>query len=102
MKILITGAKGQLGQEFVKKLQEENKKFLALPRDKLDISNLKQVLQVFEEFKPDIVINCSAYNLVDRAEEEREIAYKTNAIGPKNLAFACQKYNAFLIHYSTD
>jgi len=102
MKILITGAKGQLGQEFVKKLQRENKKFLALPRDKLDISNLKQVLQVFEEYKPDVVINCSAYNLVDRAEEEREIAYKTNAIGPKNLAFACQKYNTFLIHYSTD
>jgi len=102
MKILITGAKGQLGQEFVKKLQRENKKFLALPRDKLDISNLKQVLQVFEEYKPDVVINCSAYNLVDRAEEEKEIAYKTNAIGPKNLAFACQEYNTFLIHYSTD
>jgi len=102
MKILITGAKGQLGQEFVKKLQRENKEFLALPRDKLDISNLKQVLQVFEEYKPDVVINCSAYNLVDRAEEEKEIAYKTNAIGPKNLAFACQKYNTFLIHYSTD
>ena len=102
MKILITGAKGQLGQEFVKKLQRENKKFLALPRDKLDISNLKQVLQVFEEYKPDVVINCSAYNLVDRAEEEREIAYKTNAIGPKNLAFASEKYKTFLIHYSTD
>ena len=102
MKILITGAKGQLGQEFVKRLEKEEKNFLALPRDKLDVSNLKQVLQVFEEYKPAVVINCSAYNLVDRAEEERETAYKTNAIGPRNLAFACEKYKAFLVHYSTD
>ncbi|MCD6490114.1 MAG: dTDP-4-dehydrorhamnose reductase [Thermodesulfobacterium sp.] len=102
MKILITGAKGQLGQEFVKRLEKEEKNFLALPRDKLDVSNLKQVLQVFEEYKPAVVINCSAYNLVDRAEEEKETAYKTNAIGPRNLAFACEKYKAFLVHYSTD
>ena len=102
MKILITGAKGQLGQEFVKRLEREEKNSLALPRDKLDVSDLKQVLQTFEEYKAAVVINCSAYNLVDRAEEERETAYKTNAISPRNLAFACEKYKAFLVHYSTD
>lgn len=102
MKILITGAKGQLGQEFVKRLEREEKNSLALPRDKLDVSDLKQVLQAFEEYKAAVVINCSAYNLVDRAEEERETAYKTNAISPRNLAFACEKYKAFLVHYSTD
>jgi len=102
MRILISGAKGQLGREFVRKLEKEGRDFLALGRDKLDVSNLKQVLQVFEEYKPDIVINCSAYNLVDKAEEEKEIAFKTNAIGPRNLAFACEKYKAFLVHYSTD
>ncbi len=102
MKILITGAKGQLGREFVKRLKKENKNFLALGRDKLDVGNLKQVLQVFEEYKPEVVINCSAYNFVDKAEREKEIAYKTNAIGPRNLAFACEKCKAFLVHYSTD
>jgi len=102
VKILITGAKGQLGQEFVKRLERKEKNSLALPRDKLDVSDLKQVLQTFEEYKAAVVINCSAYNLVDRAEEERETAYKTNAISPRNLAFACEKYKAFLVHYSTD
>jgi len=102
MKFLVVGAKGQLGQEFVKRLEKEGREFLALPRDKLDVSNLKQVLRVFEEYRPDVVINCSAYNLVDKAEEEKEIAYKTNVIGPKNLAFACERYRAFLVHYSTD
>jgi len=102
MKILVTGANGQLAKEFIKKLKREGKDFLALPRDKLDITNLKQVLKVFEDYKPDIVINCAAYNLVDKAEEEKERAFKVNAIGPKNLAFACEKFKAFFIHYSTD
>ena len=68
----------------------------------MDVGNLKQVLDIFEDTKPNIVINCSAYNQVDKAEEQKEIAYRTNAIGPKNLAFASEKYRAFLVHYSTD
>lgn len=102
MKILISGAKGQLGQEFVRKLEKEGKSFLSLGQNELDVSSLRQVLQIFEKYKPNIVINCSAYNRVDEAEKEKKMAYKTNAIGPKNLAFACEKCKAFLVHYSTD
>jgi len=84
MKILITGANGQLGQEFIRKLEKQEKNLTALGHDRLDVGNLKQVLDIFEYTKPNIVINCSAYNQVDKAEEQKEIAYRTNAIGPKN------------------
>ncbi len=102
MKFLITGAKGQLGTEFVRVLEEKNQKFYAFGKEELDIGNLEKVLEVFKSLRPDVVINCAAYNLVDKAEEEREKAFRVNALGPRNLAFACKKYGAFLIHYSTD
>ncbi|SHK41524.1 dTDP-4-dehydrorhamnose reductase [Thermocrinis minervae] len=103
MKILITGAKGQLGSEFLKKLNNNNNiNLLALGKEELDVGNFEQVMEVFESFRPDIVINCSAYNQVDKAETEKELAYRVNAEGPKNLAKACEKYKAYLIHYSTD
>ena len=102
MKILITGAKGQLGKEFVKKLEHKKKKFLALGHAELDITDLEKIIEVFESFKPDIVINCSAYNLVDKAEKDNTPAIKVNALGVRNLAFMCKKKGAFLVHYSTD
>jgi len=102
MKFLITGAKGQLGTEFVRVLEEKNQKFYAFGKEELDIGNLEKVLEVFKSLRPDVVINCAAYNLVDKAEEEREKAFRVNALGPRNLAFACKKYGVFLIHYSTD
>ena len=51
---------------------------------------------------PDIIINCAAFTDVDKAELEKETAYQINAIGPKNLANIAQKYNAILVHISTD
>jgi len=102
MKILITGAKGQLGSEFVKTLKDGNDTVIAPGKEELDVGSLEQVMEVFESFRPDIVINCSAYNQVDKAETEKELAYRVNASGPKNLAQACEKYKAYLIHYSTD
>lgn len=102
MKLLITGAKGQLGSEFVKTLKNSNDTVLASGKQELDVGRIEQVMEVFESFRPDIVINCSAYNQVDKAETEKELAYKVNATGVKNLAQACEKYKAYLIHYSTD
>jgi len=102
MKYLIIGKNGQLGKEFVKILTKENQDFTAVGHEELEISNLSQVLEIFENIKPDIVINCSAYNLVDKAEQDYPTAYKTNSIGVRNLAFASKKINSFLIHYSTD
>lgn len=111
MRFLITGAKGQLGREFLRVLQNTNllpiayrlsPEITALNKDGLDISNLSAVSEAISHYRPDVVINCAAYNLVDKAEEDFDTAFKVNALGPKNLASVCKKTNAFLIHYSTD
>ncbi|MDF2953367.1 MAG: dTDP-4-dehydrorhamnose reductase [Thermodesulfobacterium sp.] len=102
MKILITGAKGQLAKEFSKKLTEIEENFVALSKQELDISNFERVIKVFKEIKPSIVINCAAYNLVDRAESFPFEAIKVNSLGVANLILACNNYKAKLVHFSTD
>ncbi len=102
MKYLIIGKNGQLGKEFVKTLNSYKKDFTAVGHKELEIGDLGKVLEIFEREKPDIVINCSAYNLVDKAEEDYPAAFKTNTIGVRNLAYASKKFGSFLVHYSTD
>jgi len=102
MRLLITGAKGQLGREFVKTLENTHHQVYAFSREELDVTDFQKVYSTIKEIKPDVVINCSAYNLVDKAEEEFEKALQVNAIGVSNLAIACRETKAFLIHYSTD
>lgn len=104
MKYLILGAKGQLGSEFLRTLSERNShdEVTGMGRENCDISNLSELLNVFEDVKPDVVINCAAYNSVDRAEEDYITAIKVNAIGVRNIAFACNRYKSFLVHYGTD
>ncbi|MCL4537251.1 MAG: dTDP-4-dehydrorhamnose reductase [Nitrospirae bacterium] len=102
MKFLVTGADGQLASEFIKSFNYSNHHVVALNRGQLDISNIDAVSKTFLHYRPDVVLNCAAYNLVDKAEEDFNAAFKTNAIGVKNLAVACKKHNALLVHYSTD
>ncbi|MEM3769483.1 MAG: dTDP-4-dehydrorhamnose reductase [Nitrososphaerales archaeon] len=97
-KILIVGANGQLGREFVKKIQN----CYAFGKEELDITDFSKVLKVIKDVSPDIVINCSAYNLVDRAEDEFEKALSINTMGVMNLAIACKETDALFVHYSTD
>lgn len=101
-RILITGANGQLAREYQKYLYNLNLDVLALDRDSLDITSLDKVKEVFDAYRPDIVINCAAYNFVDKAEEDTEKAFNVNAKGVKNLAISSKKYNALIVHYSTD
>ncbi|NPA53343.1 MAG: NAD(P)-dependent oxidoreductase, partial [Aquificae bacterium] len=99
MKYLIFGKNGQLGKEFLKKL---DKKAVGIDHNQCDISDLSTVLDIVSKEKPDVIINCAAYNLVDKAEEDFVNAYKTNALGVRNLAYVSKKAGAFLVHYSTD
>ena len=102
VKILITGANGQLGGEFQKALENYNYQVVALDKETLDISDPGAVTGAVSQYNPDIILNCAAYNLVDEAEKDFDTAYKVNASGVKNLAFACKKIDALLVHYSTD
>ncbi|MEW6214252.1 MAG: dTDP-4-dehydrorhamnose reductase [Nitrospirota bacterium] len=103
MRILITGADGQLAREFLRNLEgKSNYQVTALSKKKLDVSDANNVLEALLSYKSDIVLNCSGYNLVDKAEEDFDTAFKVNALGVKNLAAACKKNKSLLVHYSTD
>lgn len=99
MKILITGANGQLASEF-KLLQDENLHFSFVDKNTLDICDFTSVLKALQGF--DGVINCAAYTAVDNAENEREKAFAVNEKGILNVAKACKNLGAKLIHISTD
>lgn len=102
MKILITGANGQLAREFQRLLENYPYKVAALDREMLDVSNNGNVERAVATHSPDIVLNCAAYNFVDRAEEDPESAFRVNALGVRNLALTCRKSNSLLVHFSTD
>lgn len=102
MRILITGAQGQLGQDVVQSAINLGYVAIALPRSRLDITCADSVNQTFDANQPDIVINCAAYTAVDRAEEERDLALDVNRDGPANLATACKQNAIPLVHVSTD
>ena len=101
MKVVVTGKGGQLASELeALKGFDPNWTFLSL-KD-LDISCRDSVLSYFDLATCDLIINCAAYTAVDKAEDEKELAFKVNAEGTKNLMEACGQIGAKLIHYSTD
>ncbi len=103
LKILITGAGGQLGRELhVLKAAYPNWEFRAAGRADLDIADASAVQQVFEAFQPDYCLNTAAYTAVDRAEEETDQAFAINAAGAENIAKVCLAHGTRLFHYSTD
>ncbi|KHD38453.1 spore coat protein [Clostridium acetobutylicum] len=102
MKILITGANGQLGREIQKQLKGKNVEVIPTDVQDLDITNVSAVNKFFNEKKPNVVINCAAHTAVDKCEEQYDLAYKINAIGPKNLAAAAYSVGAEIVQISTD
>ncbi|RKY02943.1 MAG: dTDP-4-dehydrorhamnose reductase [Spirochaetes bacterium] len=101
-KILISGALGQLSRKFQRILSEEERDFIALDKKDWNITDFKRTKEVINIVKPDVVINCASYNLVDEAEEKPDLAYSVNSEAVRNLADICKKKNIFLVHYSSD
>lgn len=103
MVVLVTGANGQLGQslQFIAPNYPDIH-FVFCDSKVLDITNLNNIHQVFEQYKPDYCINTAAYTAVDKAETEAEVAHLINVIGPKNLAEVCKEFDTILLHISTD
>ncbi len=104
MKILVTGAKGMLGQDLCPILEDADfvDEVVETDIENLDITNELQVKTVIKDENPDIVIHCAAYTNVDKAEEEKVLAHKINVIGTENVAKACKSVDAVMVLISTD
>ncbi|MBB6461519.1 dTDP-4-dehydrorhamnose reductase [Flammeovirga kamogawensis] len=100
--ILVTGARGQLGSELNYLTNTIEAKFTFVDLDELDITNQQAINIFFRERNFTHCINCAAYTAVDKAETDRDIAYKVNVLGVKNLAEVCKENNIVLFHVSTD
>ncbi|MGK2960213.1 MAG: dTDP-4-dehydrorhamnose reductase [Candidatus Malihini olakiniferum] len=101
MKVLLTGANGQLGRCFQDRLPA-GWQILATDSAKLDITDLAQVTAVVSAFKPAVIVNAAAYTAVDKAEGEIELAERINTAGPANLASLAAQHSIRLVHVSTD
>lgn len=101
-RLLVTGQKGQIGQAIKDRIQDQGWDVLFTDIDTLDITNAKQVVNVFNRFRPDVVINAAGYTDVDRAEDDAVAAESLNAYGPYLLAIQCHNLGALFIHFSTE
>ena len=101
-KILVTGCNGQLGKAIQKEYESEAAELILTDVADLDITDNAQVLQFVREHKPQVIMNCAAHTAVDLCEEQWDLAYRINAIGPRNLAIAATQTGAKLMHISTD
>ena len=101
MKILLTGANGQLGQCFQDRVPNDWNAW-ATDTSELDITNKDLVLAAVSKYKPDVIVNAAAYTAVDKAESDITTARLVNKIGPENLAIAASKNDAMFVHVSTD
>ncbi|OUB96873.1 dTDP-4-dehydrorhamnose reductase [Bacillus thuringiensis serovar medellin] len=102
MKVLVTGAKGQLGQDVVSLLKEQTWEVFGFGREELNITDEKQVSEKVLLIQPDIIIHTAAYTQVDQAESDEEAAFKVNAEGTKYLAQAAEAVGAKFCYVSTD
>ncbi|HBE89244.1 MAG TPA: dTDP-4-dehydrorhamnose reductase [Elusimicrobia bacterium] len=102
MRVFITGSKGQLGSEFIRFFDKNGWQYIAADLDTLDIADGDAVLKAVMPCRPGLIINCAAYNLVDKAESEPKPAWDVNAEGVRNLAFAARQLESKLVHFGTD
>ena len=101
MNVLITGARGQLAGAIID-AYKDNARVFAYSRGDLDIADSDAVMARVCADRPDVIINCAAYNHVDQAEDEHERALTVNAFGVRVLARAAAEAGATLVHYGSD
>lgn len=101
-KVVVTGANGLLGAVTVREWRDRGHDVVALTRAELDVTNPAQVAEVIGRLSPSVVLNCTAYNRVDDAEDDPTTALAVNAWAVRSLARAAAEVKAVIVHYSSD
>jgi dTDP-4-dehydrorhamnose reductase len=101
VKVVIFGGNGLLGADIIDVCKDEHD-IIALRSSEVDITDQESVYSLIKAHRPDIVINSAALTDVDKCEMDPDLAYRVNAMGPKNIAIACRDFNARMIQISTD
>jgi dTDP-4-dehydrorhamnose reductase len=99
MRVAVIGAAGQLGRDLVPRLVGD---VVPLDRSRAELTQPELLRSALTDIRPDVVVNCAAYNFVDRAENEPEAAFSVNAWGARSLARFCRDLDCTLVHFSTD
>ncbi|MEF9955017.1 MAG: dTDP-4-dehydrorhamnose reductase [Clostridium sp.] len=102
MRVLVTGAKGQLGTDVVNELNKRGIEAIGVDVQEMDITDASACRRVISEEKPDAVIHCAAYTAVDAAEDNVELCHRINAEGTRNIAEVCRDLDIKMMYISTD
>jgi len=102
MKVLVTGAKGQLGFDVLRVLKAQGIQHIGVDISELDITIQTDVDDFLQNYRPDVIIHCAAFTAVDKAEDDKELCYKINVLGTKYLVASAKKLNAKFLYISTD
>ena len=102
IKVLVTGANGQLGHDILKRLDMLRIEAIGVDKEDFDITDKEETDEYILKVKPDVVVHCAAYTAVDKAEEEKEKCYAVNVDGTRNIAEVCKKIDAKMVYISTD
>jgi dTDP-4-dehydrorhamnose reductase len=101
MRVLLTGATGQVGTEFLG-LADRTDELIAPGRGELDLADERSLRRYIQDARPDWIVNAGAYTAVDLAEKDRDLCFAVNATAPTAIAEEASRLNAGLIHFSTD
>lgn len=99
MRIAVLGSAGQLGRDLYPRLKGE---VIPLTRADIDLAAPEGIADRLSSLRPDVLVNCAAYNFVDKAEDEPDAAFAVNSVGVNSLTTACQDTGVRLVHVSTD
>jgi dTDP-4-dehydrorhamnose reductase len=102
MRYAVLGAAGQLGRDLCPRLSGEVIPLSRTGSPAVDLARPESLRTLFDDARPDVVVNCAAYNFVDRAESEPQEAFAVNAWGVRQLARLCRERDCLLVHFSTD
>ena len=101
LKILLIGSSGQIGWELTRTLMPFGQ-VVTPKQSELNLAQPELLGALVNTLQPDVIVNAAAYTAVDKAEQQRDLAFAINAVAPGELAKAARRHNALLVHYSTD